>query len=223
MNKIKITLLVLLFCQAAIAQTPTQAEIVEKRVTRLDQKVELSAEQKERVKSIVESHTARLIALRESNELNNMKRRELVKSERTAIAEILTAEQKEKLKSENADLRQERGERKIAKAERKVQKTVLQEKRMSFEQVLSLEDKAVISKARALKPSKLKKEQRDQLTPEETANRKKAHKEVRTLLKPIAKKHQDALNELYDSLKQDEKEDKKKQKSFAMKFLLMPV
>ena len=220
MNKIKMTLVVLLFCQAAAAQTMSTSERVEKKVARIEEKVALTPEQKVSITAVVSEHITKLQALKESGELDETARKAIAQSQRDAIAEVLTEEQKTILKREMARTRGTKEVKKAIKAERQAQKIALKQKRAEFEHALSDEDKKIIAAARALLPTKLSKEQKDQLTAEEKEARKATKKEVRKMLNPIVQKHQSDIDQIYDTVFQRDV-DKKKRKAFAVKFLLM--
>jgi hypothetical protein len=234
MKGIKITVMMLIFCQAVVAQSKTAEEITTKHVERLDSKVQLTAEQKSNVASIVLSSTQKIQALKEDGSSSPEERKAIKQAERKKIKELLTAEQNAKLKeARSQDDKLANKKTKAVKQEhreaKKAAKSELLVKRLAFENNLSASEKEAINKARELQPTKIKgKEAKSALSPDEKSARKAQMKEVQKLLKPVISAHQNELDEIKSTLPTKPesakvKADKKgTQKSkFATKFLLM--
>jgi hypothetical protein len=230
MKGIKITVMMLLASQALVAQTKTPSEHAAKRVERMEEVITLTAEQKTSITAIVEATAAKASLLNTSEEQGKTALLALRKEEKAQINALLTDEQKATLKETKESRTQEFKEQKALKmeknAERKQLKNALHEKRIAFDSQLSAEEKAIVEKARSLQPVKIKEQSaRAELTESQKNERKKAHKEVVTLLKPVVKKHQAELDaieaELPNSLNNKSKEKKQGKNNFAYRFILM--
>lgn len=237
MKGIKITAMLLIFCQAVVvAQIKTAEEITATHIQKLDSKVTLTEEQKEKVTKVLLTSTQQIIELKESEMLTPEMRKNLKKAEREQVKEILTDEQKAVLKEAHKDKVEHKADRAMHKAERvqqnterKAAKSALQSKRADFDVVLTADEKATIAKARTMVPAKIKgKEAREALTDEEKNTRKAQMKEVHQMLKPIVKSHEAELKEVQKSIpekagqtQKDGKSNKKHKKGFATRFLLM--
>lgn len=75
MKGIKITLLMLIVCQTAIAQSKTAEEVAAKHVERLNNIVQLTAEQQVQVKTIVLASTKEIKHLKENGQSTPEERR----------------------------------------------------------------------------------------------------------------------------------------------------
>ena len=184
MKGIKITVMVLVFCQAAIAQNKTAEEITARHVDRLDTKVELTAEQKSSIETVVLKSTKEIQALREKDGYTPEERKAIKKAERSKINEILTASQKQKLKDARGtaeDRKQLRTQKQEKRQKRAALKSELQEKRAIFNNVLTDSEKQIIEKARSIQPAKLKgKAARASLSDQEKEARKSQMRHVFT-------------------------------------------
>lgn len=233
MKGIKMTVLMLIFCQAVVAQTKTAEQITAKQVEKLNSKVVLSEGQKQQVTEIILASTKQMQGLKEADELTPEMRKEIKKAEREQVKELLTDEQKEALREAHKDKAEHKADKAMHKAdrlkhraEREVTKNALQSKRKDFDVVLTTDEKAVIAQAKTLVPAKVKgKDAREALSEAEKAQRKTQMKEVRKMLKPIVNAHKTELDEIATTLppKKDDatKNKKKNKKGFAYKFLLM--
>ncbi len=151
MKGIKITLVLLIICQAVIAQQKTAEEITSKRLEKIESAIELTTEQRANIEAILATSSNKLIALRESAEFNREEAMLVKKEERKLIKEELTIEQRTALKEANAG---KKVERKEAKAQRTETKEALGLKRASFDATLSGDEKMVIEQASSTKKAK---------------------------------------------------------------------
>lgn len=225
MKGIKITLVLLIICQAVIAQQKTAEEITSKRLEKIKSALELTTEQRANIEAILATSSNKLIALRESAEFNREEAMLVKKEERKLIKEELTIEQRTALKEANVG---KKAERKEAKAQRAETKEALGLKRASFDATLSGDEKMVIEQARSLVLKKLSKDARTNLSEEEKANRKATKKEIASLLKPVIENHKTELDAIRAEMPEKPKKmshssDKKVKvnQRFYRKFLLM--
>lgn len=108
MKGIKITLVLLIICQAVIAQQKTAEEITSKRLEKIKSALELTTEQRANIEAILATSSNKLIALRESAEFNREEAMLVKKEERKLIKEELTIEQCTALKEANVGKKAER-------------------------------------------------------------------------------------------------------------------
>lgn len=230
MKGIKITVMMLLICQAVIAQNKTAEEVTEHRMERLDGQLDLTADQESKISKIVFASATEMLALKSTGTFDREQMRDLKKNERQLIKAELTPEQKEILKEqregEKLERQKNRDLRMVKRTERQATKAALLAKRTAFEASLTTEEKAIIEQARALKPEKIKgKDAKAALTDEQKAERKAVNKEIGKMLKPIVVAHKAELEaiqtEFPPKAKLHKASNKGKGNHFKMKFLLM--
>ncbi|PCJ63175.1 MAG: hypothetical protein COA58_16425 [Bacteroidetes bacterium] len=230
MKGIKITVMMLIICQAVIAQTKTAKEVTTKRMERLDSKVDLTDDQESKISEIIFASATEMIALKKSGSFEREEMKELKKKERNLIKSQLTSKQLTTLKEANETRHLEHQKRKndrmIQRNTRTETRDLILAKRHRFENLLSIDEKAIIEKARTLKPERIKgKKTKGALTPEQKTERKEAHIQIRKLLKPVVKNHKKELDIIQSEMPAKEpkssNEKKKKNNGFYTKFLLM--
>ena len=232
MKGIKITLLMLIVCQTAIAQSKTTEEVAAKHVERLNNIVQLTAEQQVQVKTIVLAFTKEIKHLKENGQSTPEERRAIKEAERQKIKELLSDEQKAKLRENHLHHNLEghdtsKVHKRADHQKSEANKNYLYEKRAAFEKKLSAPEKEAIDKARMILPTQLKgKEAHEALSEEQKAVRKE-HRKIHALLKPIVKEHKKELEEIRANLPERPKSvthkrsGKKPKHMFSYRFLLL--
>ncbi len=233
MKGIKITLLMLIACQAAIAQSKTAEEIAAKHVERLNNIVQLTAEQQVQVKTIVLASTKEIKILKENGQSTPEDRKAIKEAERQKVKELLSDEQKAKLGENHLQHHLEghdtsKVHKRADHQKSEANKNYLYEKRAAFEKKLSAPEKEAIDKARMILPTQLKgKEAHEALSEEQKAVRKEHRKKIHALLKPIVKEHKKELEEIRANLPERPKSithkhsGKKPKHMFSYRFLLL--
>ena len=197
MRAIKITLVLLLFCQAVLAQKISAEEMAEKKVLKLDEKVTLTETQKAEINTIVLESTTKIKELRSEESADQEAIKKIKMDERAKIKEVLTEEQQTLLKNAKKSERVEnKAQREKMKAYNKEHvKPVVAEKRKGFELLLTDDEKASIAAAHSLKLEMRKVDKKD-LSEEEKSALKAKRTEINNLLDPIITKHQDELTKI---------------------------
>lgn len=237
MRAIKITLVMLLFCQAVLAQKFSVEEIAERKVMKLDEKVTLTETQKVEINTILLESTSQIKELRKAETVNQEAVKQLKMEEKAKIKEILTEEQQTLLKdAKKADRVKNKTQRENIKAYNKEHvKPLVSEKRKAFELLLNQEEKDNIISARNIKAAH-KKQDRKSLTEEEKAAIKANREEIAKLLDPIIETHKQQLEVIktelapvHEAAKENagshepggkKKHPKKENKRFEYRFLL---
>ena len=101
MKGIKITAMLLIICQAGIAQTKTAEQMTAKRMANLETTLSLSDAQKANIESIVLASSNKVIALKENQDVAREEIVKLRKEERTQIKAELSQVQQVQLKEAN--------------------------------------------------------------------------------------------------------------------------
>ncbi len=202
MKVIKLTLVLMLFCQAVIAQKVSPEERAKKHVELLDQKVQLSEDQKTDVYQIMLKSAEEIKALKLSGEKNKEAFKAIKKDQRTAIHEVLDEDQIIALKEVHKQMKTERKEahQQIKQYHKEHVKPQVQAKRVEFDKLLTEDEKQIIEEARALKP-KHKKGERKTLTEQEREELKAKRQEINQMLDPIISAHQTELDAIMVDLK----------------------
>lgn len=206
MKRLKVLVLALAAFGLQASAQHTAEDRAKKMTEHLDQKVELSDEQKQIITQMNTDFAIRMMEMKKSEDFDHKKMRALRQEHRDQVKSHLTESQVATLKQKREE---QRDIRKKLKAElreyRKANITpVMIEKRGEFEQKLSAEEKATIEKLRAEKKAKI--EERKALIKEEKmemrkkgksdefrAKRKEEHKAMRAELKPILDTHKEDL------------------------------
>lgn len=204
MKAIKVTIVLLLFCQAALAQKISPEQRIEKKVASLDEKVSLTDTQKEQVKAIFSVTASQMQSLRKAEgEENKDAIRELRKDEREKVKAVLTPEQVSKLqviKKEERELHKANRD-KIKEYHKTNVKPVLEAKRKAFDAKLTASEKAIIAEAKAKMPEHEKgKGQQNQETANNEDNQA-TRQEIKMLIQPIVNTHKAELEQIFNDVK----------------------
>ena len=89
MRAIKITLMMLLFCQAVLAQKISVEEITERKIMRLNEKVTLTDAQKAEINTIILESTSQIKELRKAETVDQNAIKQLRMDEKAKIKELL--------------------------------------------------------------------------------------------------------------------------------------
>ncbi len=203
MKTLKVTIVLMLFCQAVLAQKFSPEQIAAKKVVELDEKVSLSETQKTEVTAIFKASATQMQALKKRELVDKDAMHSLRKDEREKVKAILTAEQQKALKEANQARRDDHNASrdKIREYHKTNVKPVILEKRKAFDAKLSAQEKAVITQARALKPKHEKGNGMKQFSEAEKEQNKAAKNEIKLLLKPIIDTHKAELDAITAELK----------------------
>jgi len=231
--KNRILLMLALFLgmsQAALAQE--KHDRMKHRTDRLDEKVNLTEEQKVKINELNQAFAEEMKAMRkEDKEEMREEMHAKMKAHREQIKEILTEEQKDKLKAERE---QDRASHKAMREEMKTYrkeniKPVMSEKRKEFESVLTDEEKKQIAEARIqikavkkdLKSDKQEKPARHRYGDRETrkATRDQIKSIVDTQIRPIVDAHKTELDMIDKDLEPKRKEWKEDMKAIRSKHM----
>lgn len=215
MKKWKVTVvLVALGASMAMAQGPRghhrgergdHGDMMKQRMEHLDSIVDLTDDQKVKIESINKDYREKMKANRGSGDREAMK--ELRKKQKEEIESVLTEEQKTKLKAahdaKKAEMKEMRSELKTYR-EQKITPT-LKAKRLAFDQVLTEDEKATITKLRGEMKAQReewkagKTEKGDHKVNHE--KRKEAHAKLAAALTPIVEAHKAELAQIDEDLK----------------------
>jgi colicin import membrane protein len=203
MKTLKVTIVLMLFCQAVLAQEFSPEQIATKRVGELDQKVSLSETQKTEVTAIFKASATQMQALKKSEVVDKDAIHSLRKDEREKVKALLTADQQKALKEANQARKDDHkaSRDKIREYHKTNVKPVILGKRKAFNAKLSAQEKAVITQARALKPKHEKGNGKKQISEAEKEQHKVARNEIKLLLKPIVDTHKVELEAIAAELK----------------------
>jgi hypothetical protein len=211
MKVIKITLVLMLFCQAVFAQKPSPEEMAQKRVDRLDEKVSLTETQKTETYAIVLEGIIDIQNLKEEDSTYKEAFRTIKKDLREQIKEVLTEEQRAILKESRDQKKRTHHQENRAYYKEHV-KPVVKAKRMEFETKLTVEEKQVIADARLLKPQH-KKDGKKGISKQERQQMKESKAEIKLMLQPIVTAHKLELEEIMNELEPIYEEAAKHRKS----------
>ncbi len=222
MKKTKITLMLLIICQAVIAQTKTAEEVTEKRLERIEQTIDFSVEQRTNIEAIVLKSSSEILAMKASGEYAREDIVAIKKQERTLVKAQLTPEQLLALKAAKESNKAKHNQVKAERAKFQAAKQDLKAMRSAFDAKLSTEEKEVIEKARLLLPKRVKKTEKAELTPEEKEERKAIRMEIKNLLAPVIATHQAELDQIKSTTPTKRgKNESTPNNGFYHKFLLM--
>ena len=203
MKAIKVTIVLLLFCQAVLAQKISQEQRIEKKLTSLDEKVTLTATQKEEVQAIFTNTATQIQSLRKAGDENKDAMLELRREEREKVKAVLTPEQVTKLKElKKAEREQHKVSRDNIREYHKTNvKPVLEAKRKAFDAALSASEKEIITQAKAKMPEHKKGEDHLKLEKGNKQDYKTARQEMKVLLQPVVDAHKAELEQIFNEVK----------------------
>lgn len=202
MKNLKITLVIVLFCQAVFAQNLEVEDKVSKRIAMMDDKIALTEDQKSIIQEILSSNATKIATLRSTSAASKEEIMAIRKAERESIKQVLTEDQLSKLKAER------KAKKATAKAKREDYKAYYKENvkpeltkhRAAFNQKLSANEKQTIEQTRKqlrdLKPSKGAK-----LADDEKKELKSNRMAIKKQLDPIIANHKAELENIKAKLK----------------------
>lgn len=191
MKNLKITLVIVLFCQAVFAQNLEVEDKVSKRIAMMDDKIALTEDQKSIIQEILSSNATKIATLRSTSAASKEEIMAIRKAERESIKQVLTEDQLSKLKAKREDYK--------AYYKENV-KPELTKHRAAFNQKLSANEKQTIEQTRKqlrdLKPSKGAK-----LADDEKKELKSNRMAIKKQLDPIIANHKAELENIKAKLK----------------------
>jgi len=194
MKGIKITAMLLIICQAVIAQTKSVDKITTRKMEKLESTITMTDTQKASIESVVRQSAYKVVALRDSTAQDKKEIGKIRKEERAQIRELLTEEQRDQLKDAKQVQRKNREGQLKNNKERGTHREVLRAKRLEFDKILSEEEKSKIEEARALLPERSHKKEHVELTEAQKEERKTIRKTIAILLQPIIENHKTELD-----------------------------